>query len=58
MTSVKSAEREMDQLHGPADTGPWEDTSPPLAVDAAGKTDRGLVRGSNEDQFLVAELGK
>jgi serine/threonine protein phosphatase PrpC len=58
MTSVKSAERDMDQLRSPADTGPWEDTSPALAVDAAGKSDRGRVRGSNEDQFLVAELAK
>jgi protein phosphatase len=58
MTNVRNAERDMVQPNGSTDTAPWDDTSPPLAVSAAGKTDCGRVRGSNEDQFLVAELAK
>jgi PPM family protein phosphatase len=58
MTSTKSVERDMIQFHGPADTGSWDDSSAAFAVTAAGKTDRGLVRDGNEDQFLIAELAK
>src|SRR5262245_7880380 len=41
-------------LTAPAEASP----SRPLAVRSFGLTDRGHVRPSNEDQFLVAELTK
>jgi protein phosphatase len=37
---------------------PGSIASPPLTVKAFGLTDRGRVRPSNEDQFLIAELTK
>ena len=43
----------------PAETEPVAHTGQPaLAVKAFGITDKGLVRPSNEDQFLSAELTK
>src|SRR4051794_23828298 len=36
-------------------TGP---VHPPLFVEAFGRTDPGLVRENNEDQFAIAELAK
>jgi serine/threonine protein phosphatase PrpC len=39
-------------------TGKGPDASPPLAVHSFGLTDRGKVRDTNEDQFLIAVLLK
>jgi protein phosphatase len=55
MPDLKNVEKPMD----PEQTQTWEaPLAPELAVEAAGRTDRGRVRSNNEDQFLVAELAK
>src|SRR4051794_30220608 len=60
MLNLKNAERDMTSPDRAHDTGSWdiESEGPDLAIEAAGRTDRGQVRENNEDQFLVAELAK
>jgi serine/threonine protein phosphatase PrpC len=40
------------------DTAVFVPEAPPLLVEASGRTDRGRMRESNEDQFAVAELAR
>src|ERR1700675_2345806 len=40
------------------DTAVTDPAAPPLLVEAFGRTDPGLVRENNEDQFAIAELAK
>jgi serine/threonine protein phosphatase PrpC len=42
----------------PADTAPFPAAAPALAVRSFGLTDRGKLRPSNQDQFLIARLIK
>src|SRR5436305_694837 len=58
MLKYVESESKVDQTVS-LDTGSWQpEPGPGLAVEAAGRTDRGRVRDNNEDQFLIAELEK
>jgi serine/threonine protein phosphatase PrpC len=53
--SVDSAASEMDTK---VDLTAPQDALPPPAVRTFGRTDRGLIRTSNQDHFLIAELAR
>jgi PPM family protein phosphatase len=56
MTYAKSIERDVGELDGPKSAVTRDIAAFPLAVAAAGKSDCGLVRANNEDQFRVVDL--
>lgn len=50
--------RSLVQAHGGEVSASPDDGERPGRLDCAGLTDRGRVRGTNQDQFLIAELRK
>ncbi len=50
--------QDFDMAADARDPSVTDPAGPPLFVEAFGRTDPGLVRGNNEDQFAIAELAK
>jgi hypothetical protein len=50
--------QELKPVADPQDSAVTDPAALPLLVEAFGRTDPGLVRGNNEDQFAIAELSK
>ncbi len=62
MSQLKNLDKDVNlpqrNAHNLHDTVDYDLSGPELTVEAFGATDRGQLRESNEDQFVIAELAK